>query len=178
MGDGIEVLAQGRGAGSRRALVERFISLPDAVLCGTNSFWEGLDLPENALACVFIAKLPFSPPGDPVFRARSERLSDPFLELALPEAVLRLKQGFGRLIRRATDRGAVVILDRRVSTRAYGKHFLESLPQCSTFTGPVAEMPAAILKWVEDRNISFSDGASSRQTTPTAGPGPVRPGAG
>jgi DNA polymerase III epsilon subunit family exonuclease len=178
IGDGIEVLAQGRGAGSRRALVERFISLPDAVLCGTNSFWEGLDLPENALACVCIAKLPFAPPGDPVFRARSERLSDPFLELALPEAVLRLKQGFGRLIRRATDRGAVVILDRRVSTRAYGKHFLESLPQCSTFTGPVAEMPAAILEWVEDRNISFSDGASSRQTTPTAGPGPVRPGAG
>ena len=178
IGDGIEVLAQGRGAGSRRALVERFISLPEAVLCGTNSFWEGLDLPENALACVFIAKLPFAPPGDPVFRARSERLRDPFLELALPEAVLRLKQGFGRLIRRATDRGAVVILDRRVSTRTYGSHFLESLPQCSTFTGPVAEMPAAILEWVEDRNISFSDGASSRQTTPTAGPGSVRPGAG
>jgi Rad3-related DNA helicase len=178
MGDGIEVLAQGRGAGSRRALVERFVSLPDAVLCGTNSFWEGLDLPENALACVFIAKLPFAPPGDPVFRARSERLRDPFLELALPEAVLRLKQGFGRLIRRATDRGAVVILDRRVSTRTYGTHFLESLPQCSTFTGPVAEMPAAILEWVEDRNISFSDGPSSRQPTPTAGPGSVRPGAG
>jgi DNA polymerase III epsilon subunit family exonuclease len=178
MGDGIEVLAQGRGVGSRRALVERFVSLPEAVLCGTNSFWEGLDLPENALACVIIAKLPFAPPGDPVFRARSERLSDPFLELALPEAVLRLKQGFGRLIRRATDRGAVVILDRRVSTRTYGARFLESLPHCSTFTGPVAEMPAAILEWVEDRNISFSDGAGSHQTTPTAGPGPVRPGAG
>jgi DNA polymerase III epsilon subunit family exonuclease len=176
--DGIEVLAQGRGAGSRRALVERFVSLPEAVLCGTNSFWEGLDLPGRALACVFIARLPFVPPGDPIFRARSERLQDPFLELALPEAVLRLKQGFGRLIRRATDRGAVVILDRRVSTRTYGGHFLESLPQCATYTGPAAEMPDAILEWVEDRNISFSDGAESRQTPSTAGPGPVRTGPG
>jgi ATP-dependent DNA helicase DinG len=172
--DGIEVLAQGRGAGSRRALVERFVSLPEAVLCGTNSFWEGLDLPGKALACVFIARLPFAPPGDPIFRARSEKLKDPFLELALPEAVLRLKQGFGRLIRRATDRGAVVILDRRVSTRTYGAHFLESLPQCATYTGSAADMPAAILEWVEDRNISFSDGAGPQQTPSAAGPGPMR----
>ena len=176
--DGIEVLAQGRGSGSRRALVERFISLPEAVLCGTNSFWEGLDLPDRTLSCVFIARLPFSPPGDPIFKARSEQLKDPFLELALPEAVLRLKQGFGRLIRRATDRGAVVILDRRVSTRTYGSHFLESLPQCATYTGPAAEMPAAILEWVEDRNISFSDGARPQQTPSAAGPGPVRTGPG
>jgi DNA polymerase III epsilon subunit family exonuclease len=172
--DGIEVLAQGRGAGSRRALVERFVSLPEAVLCGTSSFWEGLDLPGKALACVFIARLPFAPPGDPIFRARSEQLRDPFLELALPEAVLRLKQGFGRLIRRATDRGAVVILDRRVSTRTYGQHFLESLPQCATYTGPASDMPGAILEWVEDRNISFSDGARPQQTPSAAGPGPVR----
>jgi DNA polymerase III epsilon subunit family exonuclease len=160
--DEIEVLAQGRGAGSRRALVERFVSLPQAVLCGTNSFWEGLDLPGRKLACVFIARLPFAPPGDPILKARSDRLRDPFLELALPEAVLRLKQGFGRLIRRANDRGAVVILDRRVSTQTYGTHFLESLPQCATYTGPAAAMPGAILEWVEDRNISFSDGARSR----------------
>jgi DNA polymerase III epsilon subunit family exonuclease len=176
--DGIEVLAQGRGSGSRRALVERFISLPEAVLCGTNSFWEGLDLPEDTLSCVFIARLPFAPPGDPIFKARSERLRDPFLEMALPEAVLRLKQGFGRLIRRATDRGAVVILDRRVSTKTYGAHFLESLPQCATFTGPVAEMPDAILGWVEGRNISFVDGANTGETETAAGPRPVRPVAG
>jgi ATP-dependent DNA helicase DinG len=174
-GDEIEVLAQGRGAGSRRALVERFVSLPEAVLCGTNSFWEGLDLPGRKLACVFIARLPFAPPGDPVLKARSERLRDPFLELSLPDAVLRLKQGFGRLIRRSTDRGAVVILDRRVSTRTYGTHFLESLPQCATFTGPASELPGAILEWVNDRNISFSDGARSRQSPPATGPGAVRP---
>ena len=172
--DGIEVLAQGRGAGTRRALVERFVSLPQAVLCGTSSFWEGLDLPGKALACVFIARLPFAPPGDPIFRARSEQLQDPFLELALPEAVLRLKQGFGRLIRRATDRGAVVILDRRVSTRTYGAHFLESLPQCATYTGSAVDMPGAILEWVEDRNISFSDGGGPQQAPSAAGPGPVR----
>jgi DNA polymerase III epsilon subunit family exonuclease len=177
-GDEIEVLAQGRGAGSRRALVERFVSLPQAVLCGTNSFWEGLDLPGRKLACVFIARLPFAPPGDPILKARSDQLRDPFLELALPDAVLRLKQGFGRLIRRATDRGAVVILDRRVSTRTYGTHFLESLPQCATFTGPAEEMPGAILEWVEARNISFSDGARSHQTPAPPGLGPVRTGPG
>jgi DNA polymerase III epsilon subunit family exonuclease len=177
-GEGIEVLAQGRGSGSRRTLTERFASLPEAVLCGTNSFWEGLDLPGNSLSCVVIVRLPFSPPSDPVFRARSEHLRDPFLQLALPEAVLRLKQGFGRLIRRATDRGAVVIFDRRVSTRSYGKHFLASLPQCSSFTGPAAEVPDAIERWVSDRRISFTDGDSAgdlagRTATP-AGPGAVR----
>ena len=157
-GEGIEVLAQGRGSGSKRALTERFASLPEAVLCGTNSFWEGLDLPGRSLSCVVIVRLPFSPPGDPVFRARSEGLRDSFLQLALPEAVLRLKQGFGRLIRRATDRGAVVIFDRRVATRSYGQHFLDSLPQCSSFSGPADEVPDAIERWVNDRRISFKDG--------------------
>jgi DNA polymerase III epsilon subunit family exonuclease len=156
--EGIEVLAQGRGSGSRRTLTERFASLPEAVLCGTNSFWEGLDLPGRSLSCVVIVRLPFSPPSDPVFRARSEHLRDSFLQLALPEAVLRLKQGFGRLIRRATDRGAVVIFDRRVSTRSYGTHFLASLPECSSFVGPAAEVPEAIERWVSDRRISFTDG--------------------
>jgi DNA polymerase III epsilon subunit family exonuclease len=176
--EGIEVLAQLRGAGSRRSLTERFISAPEAVLCGTNSFWEGLDLPGNALSCVVIARLPFAPPGEPVTRARSELLVDPFLELALPEAVLRLKQGFGRLIRRATDRGAVVILDPRVSTRAYGTHFVEALPECATYTGDAAGMADAIQEWIEDRNISFSDGGLETESAPEAGPGTMRPEAG
>jgi DNA polymerase III epsilon subunit family exonuclease len=173
--EGIEVLAQVRGAGSRRSLSERFISLPEAVLCGTNSFWEGLDLPGNALSCVVIARLPFAPPGEPVTRARSELLRDPFLELALPEAVLRLKQGFGRLIRRATDRGAVVILDPRVSTRAYGTHFIDALPECETYTGDAAGMGEAIQGWIEDRTISFSDGGTPLNPAPEAGAGAVRP---
>jgi Rad3-related DNA helicase len=173
--EGIEVLAQGRGSGSRRNLTERFASLPEAILCGTNSFWEGLDLPGNSLSCVVIVRLPFAPPSDPVFRARSEHLRDSFLQLALPEAVLRLKQGFGRLIRRATDRGAVVIFDRRVSTRSYGKYFLASLPQCSSFTGPAGEIPEAIERWVTDRRISFTDGdLTAGQPAPPPGTGAMR----
>ncbi|MHB8508884.1 MAG: helicase C-terminal domain-containing protein [Candidatus Dormibacteria bacterium] len=148
--DGIEVLAQLRGT-SRRQLTDRFVSRPDSVLLGTASFWEGVDMPGSALSCVVIVRLPFRPPSDPVMRARGERLKDPFLELALPEAVLRLKQGFGRLIRRATDRGAVVILDSRVSTRAYGRHFLESLPECGSWAGSGADLPGAVGEWVEGR---------------------------
>ena len=173
--EGIEVLAQVRGAGSRRSLTERFVSLPEAVLCGTNSFWEGLDLPGNALSCVVIARLPFAPPGEPVTRARSERLQDPFLELALPEAVLRLKQGFGRLIRRATDRGAVVILDPaspRAPTAATSSRRCRSAPLSS---GEAEGMADAIQQWIEDRTISFSDGGAEAETAAEAGPGPVRP---
>ena len=150
-GDGIEVLAQGRGSGTRRVLAERFAAHPAAVLCGTASFWEGLDLPGRSLACVVVVRLPFRSPGDPVVRARGSLVRDSFLQLALPEAVLRLKQGFGRLIRRATDRGAVVILDGRVLTRNYGVHFLESLPECAAFTGPRADLAAAISEWVGER---------------------------
>ncbi|GAC1334590.1 MAG: hypothetical protein NVSMB17_16430 [Candidatus Dormibacteria bacterium] len=177
--EGIEVLAQGRGAGSKRALTERFASLQEAILCGTNSFWEGLDLPAKSLSCVVIVRLPFSPPNDPVFRARAEGLRDSFLQLALPEAVLRLKQGFGRLIRRATDRGAVVIFDRRVSTRSYGRHFLASLPQCSAFTGPAAEVPGEIERWLSGRGISFNDGENGGSVAGAkVGTGPVRAEAG
>ncbi|MFN2464504.1 MAG: helicase C-terminal domain-containing protein [Candidatus Dormibacteria bacterium] len=177
--EGIEVLAQGRGAGSKRALTERFASLPEAVLCGTNSFWEGLDLPGKSLSCVVIVRLPFAPPGDPVFRARSEGLRDSFLQLALPEAVLRLKQGFGRLIRRATDRGAVVIFDRRVTSRSYGQHFLASLPECSSFSGPAAEVPDAIERWLNGRRISFTDGdVEADGPSAEAGAGAVRAEAG
>ncbi|HEV3231812.1 MAG TPA: helicase C-terminal domain-containing protein, partial [Candidatus Dormibacteraeota bacterium] len=145
------ILAQGRGTGNRRQLAERFAAHPDSVLLGTNSFWEGLDLPGQALSCVVIVRLPFRPPDDPIMRARGERLQDPFLELALPEAVLRLKQGFGRLIRRARDRGAVVILDGRVTSKTYGAHFLESLPECASWTGPAAGLAGAVTGWVEGR---------------------------
>lgn len=149
--EGIEVLVQGRGAGTRRALSERFAAHPAAVLCGTASFWEGLDLPGKALACVVVVRLPFRSPTDPVLRARGQLLHDSFLQLTLPEAVLRMKQGFGRLIRRASDRGAVVILDVRVLTRGYGARFLESLPECASFAGPRAELAPAIGEWVGDR---------------------------
>jgi len=124
--EGIAVLAQGLG-GSRRAIVERFRQ-GSAVLLGTQSFWEGVDLPGELLSCVVIAKLPFAVPDDPLVAGRSERYEDPFREFQVPQAALRLRQGFGRLIRTKTDRGAVVLLDRRVLEREYGPTFIASLP--------------------------------------------------
>jgi DNA polymerase-3 subunit epsilon/ATP-dependent DNA helicase DinG len=124
--EGIAVLTQGLG-GSRRAIVERFTA-GNAVLLGTQSFWEGVDLPGDLLRCVVIAKLPFAVPDDPLVAGRAERYDDPFSEFQLPQAALRLRQGFGRLLRTRADRGAVVLMDRRVLERDYGPTFLSSLP--------------------------------------------------
>jgi DNA polymerase-3 subunit epsilon/ATP-dependent DNA helicase DinG len=123
---GIAVLTQGVD-GSRRAILERFAA-GGAVLLGTQSFWEGVDLPGDLLRCVIIAKLPFPVPDDPLVQGRAERYDDPFREYHLPLAALRLRQGYGRLIRTKTDRGAVVLLDRRVILQDYGPVFLGSLP--------------------------------------------------
>ena len=124
--NGIAVLTQGID-GSRRSILERFAA-GGAVLLGTQSFWEGVDLPGEQLRCVIIAKLPFPVPDDPLIEGRSERYDDPFREYQLPLAALRLRQGYGRLIRTKTDRGAVVLLDRRVILQDYGPTFLASLP--------------------------------------------------
>jgi DNA polymerase-3 subunit epsilon/ATP-dependent DNA helicase DinG len=123
---GIAVLTQGID-GSRRALLERFAA-GRAVLLGTQSFWEGVDLPGDLLRCVVIARLPFAVPDDPLVQGRAERYEDPFAEFQVPQAALRLRQGFGRLIRARTDRGAVVLLDRRAIMREYGARMLASLP--------------------------------------------------
>ena len=126
----IAVLGQGLD-GTRRQILSSFLANPRTVLCGTSSFWEGIDIPGDALRCVIIAKLPFPVPTDPLVQARSALLTDPFAELSLPEAVLRLKQGFGRLIRTSDDRGAVVLGDRRVLDRDYGAAFLRALPEAA-----------------------------------------------
>ena len=113
-------------------LLERFRSTERAVLLGTNSFWEGVDVRGDALSVVAIDKLPFSSPDDPMLKARSAMLREqdlnPFLDYQLPEAVLALKQGVGRLIRDENDHGVLVLCDPRLKTRGYGKRFLDGLP--------------------------------------------------
>jgi len=113
-------------------LLEEFRRAGNGVLIGTGSFWEGVDVRGPALSCVIIDKLPFAPPGDPVLQARSAlikaRGGNPFRDYQLPAAVVALKQGIGRLIRDATDSGVLVICDPRLSTRSYGRAFLDDLP--------------------------------------------------
>jgi ATP-dependent DNA helicase DinG len=121
-----------QGTGSRSELLARFRSLGNAVLLGSQSFWEGVDVRGEALSVVVIDKLPFAPPDDPVLAARIEairaREGNPFTELQLPQAVLQLKQGAGRLIRDETDRGVLMLCDPRLVSKAYGRQILRSLP--------------------------------------------------
>ena len=140
--DGIEVLVHGEDL-SRTALLDRFRA-KNSVLFGTSSFWQGVDVPGDALRNVIITRLPFDVPTHPLHRAREARLERagrrPFDEMSLPQAALRLKQGFGRLVRRATDRGYVVILDPRIVTKRYGRALLDTLPSCPIDYVP--EMPS------------------------------------
>ncbi len=144
----ISVYEQGEGA-SPNALLESFKTSERAVLLGTRSFWEGVDIPGQALSVLVIVKLPFAVPSDPLVAARSETYEDPFNEYHLPEAILRFRQGFGRLIRAASDRGAVVVLDRRVISKAYGRAFIDSLPDCTRKSGSLADLPAVVSKWLD-----------------------------
>lgn len=122
-----------QGQAPRRLLLERFREAGNAVLLGTSSFWEGVDVRGSALSCVIIDKLPFASPGDPVIQARLDALrargGNPFAELQIPQAVIALKQGVGRLIRDEHDTGVLMICDPRLQTRSYGRIFLDSLPE-------------------------------------------------
>ena len=122
-----------QGTAPRSVLLERFKNTPNAVLFATASFWQGVDVPGEQLSCVIVDRLPFAVPSDPIVAARVRALQDegrnPFAEFQVPEAVLSLKQGFGRLIRTKTDRGVLALLDTRIQRMPYGKIFLESLPQ-------------------------------------------------
>ena len=113
------------------------------MLLGTRSFWEGVDVVGSALSALVLVRLPFAVPSDPVVAARSETFDDPFYNYQVPDAILRFRQGFGRLIRSKTDRGVVVVLDKRVTSKGYGKLFLESLPECTVHKGPLMNLPAA-----------------------------------
>jgi ATP-dependent DNA helicase DinG len=129
----MNILVQGGGA-PRSKLLEHFKSTPRSVLFGTDSFWGGVDVPGEALSNVIITRLPFAVPDHPLIEAKleliEERGGDPFTEYSLPEAILKLRQGVGRLIRTKSDRGIIVILDNRVVTKTYGRAFMQALPKC------------------------------------------------
>jgi len=129
-----------QGESPKNELIERFRSLGDAVLLGTSSFWEGVDVRGDALSCVIIDKLPFASPGDPVLQARIDAMraegGNPFMEFQLPQAAIALKQGAGRLIRDEQDRGVLVICDPRLLKRAYGQVFLDSMPPMARTRDP------------------------------------------
>ena len=136
------------GEGSRHELLARFRASGDAVLLGTASFWEGVDVPGRALRAMLIAKLPFRVPSEPVTAAQCEAIEarggDSFREYMLPHAALRLTQGFGRLIRSSADRGVVVLADSRVVTKGYGRAMLDGLPPARRVSGPWAEVRASV----------------------------------
>lgn len=123
-----------QGDDNRQSLINRFKNTDRSVLFGTDSFWEGVDVVGESLRCVIIVKLPFQVPSEPIIQARTEAISlkggDPFSDYSLPNAIVKFKQGFGRLIRNRKDRGCVVCLDTRILTKNYGQKFLNSLPEC------------------------------------------------
>ncbi len=150
---GITTLAQVSGA-SRQQLLEQFKQPHSrAVLLGTRSFWEGVDVPGPALQAVLLVKLPFDVPSDPIFAARSETFDNAFFQYSIPETVLRFRQGFGRLIRRQDDEGVVAILDKRVLTKRYGRFFLDALPECMVLRQRTARLGELTLRWLNrDKN--------------------------
>lgn len=143
----IMVYEQGDGA-SAHNLLETFRSSERAVLLGTRAFWEGVDVAGEALSVLVIVKLPFDVPSDPIIAARSETFDDPFYHYQLPEAILRFRQGFGRLIRTQFDRGVVVVLDKRILSKRYGRLFLDSIPPCTVKIGQLADLPSQAARWL------------------------------
>lgn len=154
----IAVLGQGVEGGSRSKLIRRFQDSPASVLLGTSSFWEGVDIPGEALTCLAIVRLPFQPPNHPLAEAKSELLQaqkkNPFMKLSVPQAVIRFKQGFGRLVRTAQDRGIVIVYDTRVIESHYGKYFLYSLPGPKMEHMLTEQMVPRIAEWLEDGGVS------------------------
>lgn len=152
-GSGIPVLQQGED--DRGRLLQTFRSDAASVLFATDSFWEGVDAPGETLQQVIIVKLPFRVPNNPVFEARCEQIEQnggsPFMELSLPDAVIKFRQGFGRLMRRKTDRGVITVLDKRITARRYGRVFLDSIPQTAISKGPLNDVLLSVEDFLYNR---------------------------
>jgi len=144
---GIQLFEQSSGA-SRHARLEGFKFTERAVLLGTRSFWEGVDVPGPALSVLAIVSLPFDVPSNPIIAARAETYESPFDQYTVPEAILRFRQGFGRLIRTRSDRGIVAVFDRRVLSKTYGRAFVDSLPRCTVRVGSLRDLPDAAVRWL------------------------------
>ena len=151
---GIMVYDQSSSA-SRHQLLTSFRNTEKAVLLGAQSFWEGVDVAGSALSLVVIARLPFDVPSDPIIQARSAVVEkdghiNAFFDYLVPKAIIRFRQGFGRLIRSKNDCGLVVVFDRRIDTKSYGKLFLESLPNCKMWRGHLSDLPDVAANWIDE----------------------------
>ena len=146
------LIAQGITNGSKMRLARHFQKFEKAILFGTSSFWEGVDIPGEDLSCLVLVRLPFTPPDDPLFQAQGEALKaegkNPFYHTSLPKAVIRFKQGFGRLIRTEKDRGIIIVFDRRITTARYGKAFLQSIPKVPILHASLPEVIQVIEDWL------------------------------
>lgn len=143
-----------QGEMSRKELIANFTANRYGVLFGTDSFWEGVDVAGDKLRAVIIVKLPFKVPSEPIIQARMEKLEaegkDPFMDYSIPQAIVKFKQGFGRLIRGRKDRGAIIVLDSRLTNKNYGKLFISSLPKCQEIIAPEKEVQLALKKFYKN----------------------------
>ncbi|MDP4083851.1 MAG: ATP-dependent DNA helicase DinG [Bacillota bacterium] len=146
------ILAQGITSGSKTRLTRYFQKYEKAILLGSSSFWEGIDIPGEDLSCLVIVRLPFSPPDEPYTEAKCEYImkngGNAFSDYSLPDAVLRFKQGFGRLIRAESDKGVMIIFDKRIITTKYGNAFLKSIPTATVESGPIDQIVEIVKEWL------------------------------
>ncbi|RUA18461.1 MAG: DNA polymerase III subunit epsilon [Clostridia bacterium] len=168
---GVTLFVQGRG-GSRQQILSAFRQTEKAVIMGTRSFWEGVDVQGDSLSALIITKLPFSVPTDPIISARSETFDNSFYQFSVPEAILNLRQGFGRLIRSTSDRGIAVLLDKRLVSKRYGRLFLESLPDVTFYKAPLGNMPDIAHRWLAGEDLPNPPRRSYRNGPPEPPPEP------
>jgi len=133
--------------GTPRTLLKKMRNNPNSLLLGTSTFWEGIDLRGDLLKTLIITKLPFSVPSDPVYQARFSTYENGFTQYAVPNAIIRFRQGFGRLIRSSNDKGVVIVLDSRIYKSGYGKRFIHSLPEMKISRGVITDIPDMLSHW-------------------------------